>query len=82
MQLEGSQKAASISTRDLSASGYLQTRMRGEFLIANLELEFNLSIPESTTYNFLIANKTRFYDSKIFALPRAFSSFEPRASSF
>jgi hypothetical protein len=81
MQLEGSQKAAPISSRHLSASGYSQARMPGQFLIANLELEFNLNIPESTTCNFLIANKMRFYDSKILALPRAFSSFEPRASS-
>jgi len=81
MQLNGSQKPAPISSRRLSASSYHQARMRGQFLIANLELEFNLSIPESTTYNFLIANKMRFCGSKIFALPRAFSSFEPRASS-
>jgi hypothetical protein len=82
MQLEGSQKTAPISRRHLWASGYHQAPMPGQFLIANLELEFNLSIPESTTYNFLIANKTRFYDSKIFALPCAFSSFDPRASGF
>jgi hypothetical protein len=81
MQLEGSRKAAPINSRHLSASGYHQTRMPGQFLIANLELEFNLNIPESITYNFLIANKMRFYDSKIFAIPRAFSSFEPRASN-
>jgi hypothetical protein len=81
MQLKGSQKAAPISRRHLSAGGYHQTRMPGQFLIANLQLEFNLNIHESITYNFLIANKTRFFNSKIFALPRAFSSFEPRASS-
>jgi hypothetical protein len=81
MLSEGSQKAAPISSRHLSASGYSQARMPGQFPIANLELEFNLNIPESTTYNFIIANKMRFCDSKIFALPRAFSSFEPRAST-
>src|SRR5579862_1598180 len=80
-QLEGSQKAVPLSGRHLSAGGSPQARIRGQFLIANLELEFNLSIPESATYNFLIANKMRFFNSKIFALPRAFSGFEPRASS-
>ena len=53
--------------------------MRGQFLIANLELEFNLNIPESITYNFLIANKMRFCDSKIFALSAHL--FQLRASS-
>jgi hypothetical protein len=82
MQLEGSQKAAPISSRHLSAGGYDQPRMRRQFLIANLGLELDLNIPESTAYNSLIANKMRFCGSKIFALPRAFSSFGPRASSF
>jgi hypothetical protein len=81
MQLEGSQKAAPISSRHLSAGGYDQPRMPSQFLIANLELEFNLNIHESITCNFLIANKTRFCDAKIFTLPRIFSSFKPRASS-
>jgi hypothetical protein len=81
MQLEGSQKAAPINSRHLSASGCHQARMRGQFLIANLELEFNLSIPESITYNFLIANKTRFYNPQIAAVLPLFSSLQPRASS-
>jgi hypothetical protein len=81
MQSERDQKAAPASSRRLSASGYARALMPSQFLIANLELEFNLNIHESITYNFLIANKTRFCDAKIFALPRAFSSFEPRASS-
>src|ERR1700719_2372177 len=60
MQSERDQKAAPASSRHLSASGYARALMPSQFLIANLELEFNLNIHESITYNFLIANKTRF----------------------
>jgi|HubBroStandDraft_6_1064221.scaffolds.fasta_scaffold135617_2 hypothetical protein len=81
MQSERDQKAAPAIRRHLSTGSSTPAQIQGQFLIANLELEFNLSIPESITYNFLIANKMRFCDAKIFALPRAFSSFEPRASS-
>jgi hypothetical protein len=81
MQSERDLNAAPAINRRLSASGYASARIRGQFLIANLELELDLNIPESITYDFLIANKMRFCDSKTFALPRGFSSFQHRASS-
>ena len=81
MQLERDKKAAPASSRHLSTSGSAPAQIRGQFLIANLELEFNLNIPESTTYNFLIANKMRFCNPQISALLPVFSSLQPRASS-
>ena len=81
MQLGERQKPALASSQPLSASCYLRARMWGQFLIANLELEFNLNIPESTTCNFLIANKMRFFNPQVSALQSNSSSFPPRASS-
>jgi hypothetical protein len=81
MQSERDLNAAPAINRRLRVRGYASARTRGQFLIANLELEFDLTIPESTAYDFLIANKMRFYDSKISALPHVFPSFQPRASS-
>jgi hypothetical protein len=80
MQLRRDQKAPAGSRR-LSTSGSASTQIRSQFLIANLELEFNLSIPESITYNFLIANKMRFSNPQISALLPAFPGLQPRASS-
>jgi hypothetical protein len=81
MQLERDRRVALASRWRLPAYGYVPAQMQGEFLIANLELEFKVNVPESGTYNFLIANKTRFCNPKTFASPRIFSSLQPRASS-
>jgi hypothetical protein len=81
MQLGRDLNAASASSLHLSTSGSASAQIRGQFLIANLELEFNLNIHESVTYNFLIANKMRFYNPQIATVLPLFSSLEPRASS-
>lgn len=80
MQSERDPNAALADNRYLSA-GHALARIRDQFLIANLELELDVSTPESITYDFLIANKMRFYGSKVSALRLGFSSFQPRASS-
>jgi hypothetical protein len=81
MQLEQDRRVAPANRWRLPAYGYIPAQMQGQFLIANLELEFKLNVPESATYNFLIANKMRFCNPEIFASPRIFSSRQPRASS-
>jgi hypothetical protein len=81
MQLERDRRVALASRWRLPAYGYVPAQMQGQFLIANLELEFALNTRGSGTYNFLIANKTRFCNPEIFAPPRVLSSFQPRASS-
>ncbi len=82
MQLDGDRKAAPARSRHLSTNGSASAQIRSQFLIANLELEFNLTIPESITYNFLIANKMRFCNPQISVPLPVFSSLQPRASSF
>jgi hypothetical protein len=79
MQLERGRQVAPASRR-LLARGYAPAQKLGQFLIANLELEFKLNVPESGTSNFLIANKMRFCNPETFASPRSFSSLQPRAS--
>jgi hypothetical protein len=81
MQLERDRRVAPASRRRLPAYAYVPAQMQGQFLIANLELEFNVNVPESGTCDFLIANKMRFCYPEIFASPRIFSSLQPRASS-
>ena len=81
MQLEGRWKAEPANGHRRPAHWDTPVQALRQFLIANLELEFDLTIPESSTYDFLIANKMRFYGSKTFALLRGFSSFQHRASS-
>jgi hypothetical protein len=80
MQLGRDQKAP-VSSWHLSTGGSASAQIRGQFLIANLELEFNLNIHESITYNFLIANKMRFFNPQLAAVLPLFSSLQPRASS-
>ena len=75
--MERDRQVAPATRRRLPAYAYVPAQMQGQFLIANLELEFNVNVPESGTYNFLIANKTRFCNPEIFASPRIFSSFQP-----
>jgi len=81
MQLERDRRVAPANRWRLPAYGYVPAQMEGLFLIANLELEFTLNVTESGTYNFPIANKTRFCNPEILASPRIFSSLQPRASS-
>ena len=81
MQLERDRRVAPPTRRRLSAYGYVPAQMQGQFLIANLELDFKLNVPESGTYNFLIANKMRFCSWEIVAPRRVSSSFQPPASS-
>jgi hypothetical protein len=78
--LERDRRVAPASRR-LLARGYAPAQKQGQFLIANLELEFKVNVPESGTYNFLIANKTRFRSPEIVAPPLVFSSLQPQASS-
>ena len=80
MQLERDRQVAPASRRFL-AGGYAPAQKQGQFLIANLGLEFKLNVAESGTSNFLIANKMRFRNPEIFASPRILSSLQPRASS-
>ena len=77
----GRDQKAPASSRHLSASGDARAAMWGQFLIANLELEFNLNIYESITYNFLIANKMRFFNPQLATVLPLFSSLQLRASS-
>ena len=81
VQLERDRQVAPASGWRLPAYGYVPAQMQGQFLIANLELEFKLNVPESATYNFLIANKMRFCNPETFASPRTFSCLQPRSSS-